>query len=457
MTPHALTRRRFLGGAVALTAAGTDLCVLAAPASRRAEVVRALYERADGTATDTVWCRRAYLDLAGRIPTLEEAQTFAHDGSADKRTALVDRLLASEDFADYWSMRLADLLRVKSEFPINLWPNAVYVYHRRIRESLVRDESRLDFARALLTACGSNFRDPETNFLRATAKRTAEGLSEVASLTFLGEATTEFAPYFAGVRYKDTREWKEEIVWCETAEKTPADFAARLAGDLNDRFAAAEAQRVWQYLFCAPPETGRRTALASAFRACGFRLKPFVRQLVLSADYARGSVTGGFPVRRLDAEVLDDALHTLTGAPRDYQSIAPEPFTFLPPERKSVLIEDGSISNAFLILFGRPSRDSGLAAERHNEVTAKQRLYLFNSGKLFNQLGRLVGGKEFWQKGQDGMMTELYWKILSRPPSAAELATIRAHAARCPERERKRLPRDVAWCLLNTQEFLFRI
>ena len=118
------------------------------------------------------------------------------------------------------------------------------------------------------------------------------------------------------------------------------------------------------------------------FKRNGFRLKPLVRAITLSGAYGRGSVTGGFPCRRIDAEVLDDMICDLTGAKRDYQSIAPEPFTFLPPERRSILIEDGSITSAFLLLFGRPARDSGHLSERHNEVTAKQRLFLFNSGKI---------------------------------------------------------------------------
>jgi len=33
-------------------------------------------------------------------------------------------LLEREEFADYWAMKWSDLLRVKAEFPVNLWPNA---------------------------------------------------------------------------------------------------------------------------------------------------------------------------------------------------------------------------------------------------------------------------------------------------------------------------------------------
>ena len=199
---------------------------------------------------------------------------------------------------------------------------------------------------------------------------------------------------------------------------------------------------------------------SAAFAQDGFRLKPLLRRLVLSDDYARGSVTGGFPIRRLDAEVLDDAICALTGAKRDFQSIAPEPFTFLPPERKSVLIEDGSISNAFLILFGRPARDSGLFAERHNDVTAKQRLYLFNSGKLYARLGGLTERKAFRPRPFREQVDELYWRILGRAPATFEVNALQAYRNkldRKPPQERRHLLKDICWCLVNSKEFLFRI
>ena len=462
MNSGLFSRRRFIGTTAGFTAAAP----LASWAKKKTggnaiapAAARAVYETPDGRATDSTWCRRVYLDIAGRIPTMEEAQAFAADHAPDRRARLVDRLLQTDDFADYWAMRYCDILRVKSEFPINLWPNAVYVYHRRIRESVAKDESWLAFARALLTAAGSNFRDPETNFLRASAKRTAEGLSEVATLTFLGEATADYAAYFPPVAFKSTREWKEEIVYFTPGRPTPADFAARLEGDLNGRFAAAQVRRVWHWLFCGMPSAEKEDELAAAFAQGDYRLKPLLRRLMLSDDYAQGSVTGSFPIRRLDAEVLDDAICTLTSSTRAYQSIAPEPFTFLPPDRKSVLIEDGSISSAFLILFGRPARDSGMLAERHNDVTAKQRLYLFNSGKIYAWLGRLTDAKRFRAQTFDAMMEELYWRFYGRRPAAFEMDILHAQQRGMKglsAKDRWRLPRDIAWCLLNSKEFLFR-
>ena len=144
--PLSLQRREFLAGVAALAAWPRDLLADAQP------ILATAWENPDGTATDSVMVRRLHLDLAGRIPTKAEAQEYVLSSAAGKREALVDRLLASPEFADYWAMRFCDILRVKSEFPINLWPNAVYVYHSRIRAFVARNEPWSAFGRALLTS-----------------------------------------------------------------------------------------------------------------------------------------------------------------------------------------------------------------------------------------------------------------------------------------------------------------
>ena len=452
------TRRGFLGGTAAL--AGANLFADAAPAPGAAPV-ETPWEKADGRASNAVFVRRAHLDLAGRLPTKVEAQGYVFSRNPDRRRELVDDLLAGEDFTDYWTMRFCDVLRVKSEFPINLWPNAVYVYHRRIRAFVHADEPWDAFARALLTATGSDFRDAEANFLRATALRTAEGYARMAARTFLGwewkdlaeDLRAELTEYFSCVRVKHTREWKEEVVRVEGPDRRGA-FVDRMLGAWREDFAKAFVARVdfWLLGLEAPDP-----AHVAAFVKGGCRLRPLVREIALSSAYERGPVTGGFPFRRLDAEVLDDAICDLTDSGHDFQSIAPEPFTFLPKRRRSVCIEDGSISSAFLLLFGRPARDSGLLSERHNEVTAKQRLYLFNSGRLFNLLGRIVDGREYRQQSQADIIRDLYWRFYSRAPEKAEVARLLAHFDALPKGpERWRFPRDLAWCLLNSREFLYQ-
>src|SRR5262245_27038990 len=107
--------------ALRFVAAGT-LLLLVGPGFARADDLAPLRERIDqlitaaaggpvaGQSSDDEFCRRVYLDLAGRIPSLEETRAFLADGDADKRTKLIDRLLASEDHVRRMSQALHVML-----------------------------------------------------------------------------------------------------------------------------------------------------------------------------------------------------------------------------------------------------------------------------------------------------------------------------------------------------------
>ena len=438
-----VSRRAFLGSAAAMAlfrdgfaAPGGDMKVFAPNG---------------GQAADFLICRRLYLDICGRIPTPEEVGDYTASRDVKKREKLVERLLETDDYADYWAMRYCDILRVKSEFPINLWPNAVYVYHRRIRDAIRNDEPWNDFARALLFARGSNFRVPEVNFLRATAEKTPEGISEAVTSALLLDPTDKYARYFSRVGFKSTREWKEVIVYLKPGpeDATPNAFMSLLEGPLAEKFVQTPVQRVHWWVYGTLAKGGALDRWVSVFRNGGYRLKPLLRHVFNQPDYRRGPGKGGFPARRLDAEVLDDAICSLTGAVRDFNSIAPEPYSFLPPTRKAVLIEDGSISSAFLLLFGRPARDSGLLEERNNTITAKQRLYLYNSSKLWRDLGAMVARPSFKGLSHKDQIEDLYMRFLSRPPVKDELFYL--------DQKNSINARDVAWYILNSREFLYRI
>ncbi len=137
--------------------------------------------------SDAVFVRRVYLDVIGTLPTAEEARQFIEDqDSANKRRLLIDRLLERDEFADYWAMRWGDILRIKAEFPVNLWPNAAQAYHRWVRASIASNKPYDRFVRELLTSSGSNFRVGPVNFYRAVQNRTPEGIAGAVALTFMG-------------------------------------------------------------------------------------------------------------------------------------------------------------------------------------------------------------------------------------------------------------------------------
>lgn len=181
--------------------------------------------------SDQVFLRRVYLDVIGTLPTADEARAFLSDSDPRKRSKLIDRLLEYEEFADYWALKWGDLFRIKSEYPSNLWPNAVQAYHRWVRDSIARNKPYDRFARELLTSSGSNFRVPPANYYRAFLKREPQNLAEVTALIFMGarvgcarchghpmenwslDDNVGLAAFFAKVRFKRTQEWKEEIVY----------------------------------------------------------------------------------------------------------------------------------------------------------------------------------------------------------------------------------------------------
>ena len=156
--------------------------------------------------SDEVFLRRVFLDVIGTLPTREEAVEFLADKSAGKREALINRLLERPEFADYWGMKWGDILRVKSEFPVNWTP----------------------------------------------------------------ERRADLAVFFSRVGFKKTGEWKEEIVYFNPppgGDSVPARlpdgtgimlkpetdprevFAQWLLSSPNSPFAKNAANRVWFWIF----------------------------------------------------------------------------------------------------------------------------------------------------------------------------------------------------------------
>ena len=68
-----------------------------------------------GTCTDDEFVRRSYLDCIGRVPTPDETKAFMADKGAKKRDLLIDKLVETAEFADFWAMKWADILRTEEK------------------------------------------------------------------------------------------------------------------------------------------------------------------------------------------------------------------------------------------------------------------------------------------------------------------------------------------------------
>jgi hypothetical protein len=130
---------------------------------------------------DHIFVRRAYLDAIGLPPTGEEARRFVMDKTPDKRTRLIDALLKRDEFADWWALKWADLLRVEEKV---LDRKGVEVFHGWIRQSIAEGKPLDQFAREIIAARGSTYKSPPSNYYRALRK--APIRAETTAAVFLG-------------------------------------------------------------------------------------------------------------------------------------------------------------------------------------------------------------------------------------------------------------------------------
>ena len=495
--------------------------------------------------TDAVFIRRAYLDLTGKLPTAEEAKAFIQDADKNKRVALIGRLLDRTEHVDYWAMKWSDILRVKAEFPVKIWPNAAQAYYRWVWESIAQNKPYDKFARELLTSSGSNFRVGPVNFYRAIQNRTSEGIAGVVGLTFMGtrihlwpeERRAGTAVFFSQVGYKPTSEWKEEIVFWDPlgsvtvpgsiapgvdavaksvtatnqipqalaqpmSENGPLEavfpdgtkttippnrdprevFADWLIRPENPWFARAIVNRTWAWAMGRgiinepddirddnPPSNPELLAyLEKELVSSGYDLKHLKRLIFTSTAYQFSSVPkfkgeeakanfAGYMLRRVEAEVLIDALNDITGSSDLYTSAVPEPFTYIPREMSAVELADGSISSSFLTLFGRSSRSTGMEVERVNEMASTQWLYMLNSANIQNKLqnGPKLAAMLSSGGGTKEITEKLYLTILSRFPTDADVKAAEEYAKAGATKGRD-MWIDLAWALINSPEFFLR-
>lgn len=465
-----------------------------------------------GHADDATFLRRIYLDLLGRVPTAAEARQFLSDASADRREHLVDWLLVQPEFADYWALQWADLLRVERQ---TLGHKDAYLYYQWIRESFAHNKPWDQFARELVTAEGPLAEFPAGNFYRVN-KDPGEMASSF-SQAFLGVriacAQCHHHPFdrwsqtdyhgmksiFSEVR-KGTSGTQEAVVTAENAgtlkhprteeliyahplgEPMPEaevegarrqQLAAWMTSQQNPWFARNMANRLWGHMLgrgiVHPVDDVRATnpptnpelldALAAHFIEHNYDVRELLKTIALSETYQRSSDPNDTNLRdsqnysramlkRLPAEVLLDAVCQATGVP--------EKFDGVPAGYRAVQLWDSRVRHYFLKIFGRPLRETACECERSAEASVAQVLHLLNApeidGKLAHASGT-VARLTLTIPENDTLATELYLAFLSRFPTDAEKAAATEHLANAENRRAG--AEDLAWSLMNSLEFIF--
>jgi hypothetical protein len=110
-------------------------------------------------ASDEMFIRRAYLDITGTLPSVEEVRAFVADPDPNKRDKLIDRLVDSENYAYYFALKWADILKVKRR---NNPQRAAgtFAFHSWIKDSLASDKPYDQFVREILCAVGDDRQCP---------------------------------------------------------------------------------------------------------------------------------------------------------------------------------------------------------------------------------------------------------------------------------------------------------
>lgn len=133
------------------------------------ELVAAKWERLkiqpSGLCTDTEYLRRVYLDLTGLPPTADQVRAFIADtgDTRTKRAAIVDSLIGSPDFVEYWTNKWADLLQVNRKF---LGPEGSKAFRDWIRTEVEANTPYDKFVHKVITADGSNKENPAAAYYK---------------------------------------------------------------------------------------------------------------------------------------------------------------------------------------------------------------------------------------------------------------------------------------------------
>jgi hypothetical protein len=132
-------------------------------------------------ANDSVFLRRVYLDLNGRLPNLQDVQKFLADRDPSKRSKLIDTLIDRPEFADLWALKWADLLRNEEKV---MGEKGVWIFQRWLRDQIASDRPLDVMVREIVSTTGSTWRNPASSFHRTN--RDPMTAAETVGQVFLG-------------------------------------------------------------------------------------------------------------------------------------------------------------------------------------------------------------------------------------------------------------------------------
>lgn len=459
---------------------------------------------------DETFLRRSTLDCLGTLPTPQEVRAFLADPGSDKRTRWIEQLLARPEYADYWTLKWADILLVDRE---KLGERGAYEFHRWLRHQFAANRPYNQWVHELLTATGDSAKFGPVNFYRSND--TPDALARTLSQSFLGvrvecaqchhhpfekwsqEDYYGLAAFFHGLEQKPLSKdrvlvfhagYRDLVIpqttTSVTAKALDAPISKQLtAGDPrvvladwltakdNPWFAKLAANRVWKHylgrglveaeddLRSTNPPTNPPLLdhLAQEFKSSGFDLKHLMRQILNSRVYQLSSEPtennrgdeqnfSYHLIRRQPAEVLLDSISRVTGVP--------ESFPGRPVGTRAIALWDNRLPSYFLEIFGRPERTTPCECGRSSDPTIAQSLHLMNAPEVESKISHASGRVALLiqqGKARDEIVTELTLAAIGRFPDEK----LKRIANRLfDSASQQEAAEDYLWTLLNSYDFL---
>ncbi|MBT4725309.1 MAG: DUF1553 domain-containing protein [Planctomycetaceae bacterium] len=462
---------------------------------------------------DADFLRRVYLDSIGTLPTVEEARAFLSNRALDKREKLIDDLLRRSEYADFWAMKWADILRVDRE---RIQSNGTIAMTRWLRYQFANNRPYDEFVTAVITAVGSTVSESPAAFY--VVHNDAEKMARSISQAFLGVRIEcaqchhhpfekwgqhdyfAFAGFFTGVKQKKMGAQAQKILdgpgqdlaHPRTQQIVPAAglgagpamigedvsrrtvLAAWMTKTTNPFLARMLVNRLWAHYFgrgLADPIDDMRSTnpasnepllnmLADRFIENGFDVKKITKFILTSRVYQLSSDVNqsneldeqNFSHARwkaMSAEVLLDAISQATGIS--------ESFNGWPEGYRAIQVWDNRMPNYFFRIFGKPRRVSVCECERGTEPSIAQALHLMNAPETMSKLRSRFGAVRRLVESnlsESEIVDELYLSTLSRFPTTDE-RELMVGVFDDPVSSRQTAVEDILWTLINTREFVF--
>jgi hypothetical protein len=467
---------------------------------------------------DEAYIRRVTLDLIGRQPTLDEREAFLADAEADKRSRLVERLLASPEFGVNWANYYSDVISYRTPEPeltfLNYTPFKVW-----LAEQFNANKGWDETTYTIVTATGKVADNPAATYVgfhQADKSRLASETTRVFLSTqiqcaechdhkFIDMPQATFhhvAAFFVRVQAKlpwndssqivvsskpsgehkmeGRKEEMKPIAFSERSVdlgisdvKRRAELAEWIIGPENPWFAKAFTNRVWARTmgrgFCEPVdeigELGDRvlpevhSALAEHFAATEFDVKDVFRVVALSKSYQR-------EIRDADKGVEKPFAAIAAGRLR-----GDEVFDALATGIQLPNVTPPATAATAAIRFPPPPKSTrdlvneafgfDPSADKSNVArTMQQAMLLMNNKQIQAQINAQPGADTMLaklvaaEKDDDAAITRLYQQVLARKPATSEIALAKEHIASVGQREAGY--EDLLWGLINSAEFLSR-